>query len=129
MQYDDGFIAYLNGVQVAAQFEYDDSWNGSAYSSHDGTLVESFDLTNYAGLLRPGQNVLAFHLLNNFASNSTALLGAELRAGLRADDTPLALTATTGSWVLAGRLGPRWDNHHQRRSDFYHTQQWLWHAR
>ena len=69
VQYDDGFVAYLNGAEVArrnAPAVLDDL--SAAESDRPDTAalaVETIDLTVYLGLLKPGGNLLAFHALNS----------------------------------------------------------------
>ncbi len=69
MLYDDGFVAYLNGVEVARRRAPDPVWwHAAATSDRPDTsalVVESIDLSSYVGLLRQGSNVLAFHGLNS----------------------------------------------------------------
>ena len=83
MKYDDGFVAYLNGVAVAAQNAPDlPAWNSSATASHPNVQAiqfEDFDLTPVAGLLRPGTNVLAIQGLNFSPTDSDFLILPELR--------------------------------------------------
>ncbi|MBI5387222.1 MAG: lamin tail domain-containing protein [Verrucomicrobia bacterium] len=87
MKYDDGFVAYLNGVGVASRNspEYPDApaWNSTARASHsdlDATQFEDFDLTSVVGLLQPGTNILALHGLNASANDSDFLVAPELKA-------------------------------------------------
>jgi hypothetical protein len=65
MQYDDGFVAYLNGVKIAeANAPNPPAWNSLATAGHDDALAvsyQNFDITSYLNLLTPGQNVLAIH--------------------------------------------------------------------
>lgn len=84
MQYDDGFLAYLNGQPVAsANAPASPAWNSSATSSRpDGEVmtVEEFNLSAFRGLLQPGANVLAIHGLNSSASDGDFLILPELIA-------------------------------------------------
>jgi len=85
MHYDDGFIAYLNGVEIdRAAFSGVPTWNSSASGNHDDMAAirfEEFDVSTYAGLLRKGENMLAIHGLNSSPTSSDALFSAELMAG------------------------------------------------
>ncbi|HEV57898.1 MAG TPA: hypothetical protein ENN87_10470, partial [Phycisphaerales bacterium] len=86
VRYDDGFVAYINGRQVAsANFAGPGSpdWDSTADASRADTLVRQaveFDATDAVTLLRPTDNVLAVHLLNVAADDADALLGVELLA-------------------------------------------------
>ncbi|MES2706704.1 MAG: CotH kinase family protein [Verrucomicrobiota bacterium] len=85
IRYDDGFVAWLNGVEVARR-------NAPATPAHDsaaagerpggGALTaEEIDLTRFAPLLRSGANVLALQGLNHTAADGDFLLLPELSAG------------------------------------------------
>ncbi|NBQ24425.1 MAG: hypothetical protein EBU26_09210, partial [Verrucomicrobia bacterium] len=79
VRYDDGFIAYLNGKEVARSNAPGNrgtpaAWNASASASHSDTqaaVFEAVDITAEGlNVLRPGDNVLAIHGLN--VSNSSS---------------------------------------------------------
>ncbi|MDA0812114.1 MAG: CotH kinase family protein, partial [Verrucomicrobia bacterium] len=69
MKYDDGFVAFLNGVKIAAANAPDaPSWDSAATSSHsDSEAVEfvAFDVSQFVSLLKVGANVLAVQGLNS----------------------------------------------------------------
>lgn len=81
MQSDDGFVAYLNGTEIArSNFTGRPSWNSRA--NGNGTEVtgtyRNFDIAADAGLLRQGANVLAIHGLNQGPTSSDMLVRAKL---------------------------------------------------
>src|SRR5436190_2369262 len=82
MKYDDGFVAYLNGVEVARRnAPAAPQWNSAATTSPATSNVlvfEEIDLTSRVGLLQAGSNVLAFQGLNVSASDTDFLVLAEL---------------------------------------------------
>ncbi|MCZ6795240.1 MAG: CotH kinase family protein, partial [Planctomycetota bacterium] len=82
MKYDDGFIAYLNGVRIAsANAPGSGSWDSSATTLHDdgvAVVFEEFSVMGQAGLLREGDNVLAIHGLNGSLGSSDFLVMPEL---------------------------------------------------
>ena len=85
IQYDDGFVAYLNGVPVAASSNVpaSPSWNAQTTTDHPDNLAEqfaSFDLTTHLDLLQTGENVLAIHGMNNGSSSSDFLISPRLIA-------------------------------------------------
>jgi len=85
IRYDDGFVAYLNGAEVARR-HIDETliWNSSANASHDDSEAiefESIDISTSLSSLRQGGNLLAIHGLNISATNSDFLISAELVAG------------------------------------------------
>ncbi len=85
IRYDDGFVAYLNGAEVARRnFTGDPAWNSTASSGNSdnaAVTLASVDISAYAGLLRQGTNLLAIHGLNLSAGSSDFLISAELVAG------------------------------------------------
>ena len=84
MQFDDGFVAYLNGVEIArALFTGTPTWNSGASGSHsdiDAIYYQEFDVSAYVDLLQPGANLLAIHGLNSGATSSDFLINAQLVA-------------------------------------------------
>ena len=94
VRYDDGFVAYLNGVEVlrrglpAGTIAYT-----TLATSHEGTAYESFDLTAFVGTLTAGANLLAVELHQTSASSSDLVWEA-------------ALTATVGPAVAQLTRGP-----------------------
>ena len=84
VQYDDGFIAYLNGTEIARRnFNGNPAWNSRASAGHSdslATVFESIDATAHIDLLEQGDNILAIHGLNNSVSSSDLLINAELTA-------------------------------------------------
>ena len=82
VRYDDGFVAYLNGTEVARKnIAGAPRWDSSADAQNsDGAAVtlESFDITAHVGRLREGQNILAIHGLNISTSSSDFLISVEL---------------------------------------------------
>ncbi|MHC4535622.1 MAG: lamin tail domain-containing protein [Planctomycetota bacterium] len=84
MRYDDGFIAYLNGVEVArSNFTGTPRWNSSANGSRSDSLavnLENIDISAYLSSLKTGVNILAIHGLNTSTTSSDFLISAELVA-------------------------------------------------
>lgn len=85
MRYDDGFVAFLNGVEVARRQAPETlTPTATATAGRPGgqTLVaEEIDLSAFAPHLRAGVNVLAVHGLNRSADDGDFLVLPELRAG------------------------------------------------
>ena len=87
MKYDDGFVAYLNGVNVASRNAIDIqnplAWNSVATANRvdsDVNVFSSIDITSFQGLLHAGTNVLAIHGLNASAGDSDFLILPVLQA-------------------------------------------------
>jgi hypothetical protein len=91
VRYDDGFIAYLNGIEVArCNFDGTPAWDSRASASHPDSLAiefESIDISAFLGALQQGGNLLAIQGLNSSAAGSDLLVSAELAASV----LPLAL--------------------------------------
>jgi len=85
IRYDDAFVAYLNGVEVARQnFNNTPAWNSRASASHSDSaavMFESIDVSAFLDNLGSGANLLAIHGLNASATSTDFLISAELIAG------------------------------------------------
>jgi hypothetical protein len=88
MRYDDGFIAYINGVEVARRnFLVGDvpAWNSAASDVHDDALaVVQEEIVIPLGTIAPragaAANILAIHGLNDSLTSSDFLIQPELIA-------------------------------------------------
>ncbi len=89
LKYEDGFVAYLNGNEVAranapeVPEESDLPWNAGATATRedsDAVNFEEFDLTADKGWLIQGDNLLAFQGLNTSLNSSDLLVLPELTA-------------------------------------------------
>jgi hypothetical protein len=85
--YDDGFVAYLNGQEIArANAPGLLEWDSAATQLHPDMLAEEgveFDVSEFRrNFLYPGQNVLAVHALNIDAANADFLIAVELEGSL-----------------------------------------------
>jgi hypothetical protein len=82
VQYDDGFIAYLNGVEIARRnFTGEPAWNSVASGSNADTaavVFETIDVTGSLSVLKTGGNMLSVHALNVSLTSSDFLNTAEL---------------------------------------------------
>lgn len=87
MKYKDGFVAWLNGTEVArrnAPAGAAVAFNAAAVAARpSGTAFEAeeVEISRYAALLQPGMNVLAIQGLNVSAADADFLLSPELIAG------------------------------------------------
>ena len=84
-KYDDGFIAYLNGAEVArVNAPAGAAYNTVASAYHDDSLAlqfQDFDISAFVPQMVTGTNVLAVHALNGAASSDFLIL-PELVAGV-----------------------------------------------
>jgi len=83
VRYNDAFVAYLNGVEIARSTNAPDplEWNSqatSARSAEESVAFETFGATASLSALQPGTNVLAVHGLNLSPDDSNFLLSPEL---------------------------------------------------
>ncbi|RPJ19938.1 MAG: hypothetical protein EHM35_20135, partial [Planctomycetaceae bacterium] len=109
VRYDDGFIAYLNGVEVARDmFAGTPQWNSASNDSHpddEAVAFTDFNIAAHVGLLRQGANLLAIHALNASSTSSDFLLSVKLVTdkGAPKGDPSISPTAVpyTGAVPLA----------------------------
>ena len=96
VRYDDGFVAYLNGVEIARRnFDGTPTWDSHASSSHSDSaavVFEDIDISEFISNLKPGDNLLAIHGLNASTTSSDMLISAELDGTITitANDSPYA---------------------------------------
>ncbi len=87
---DDGFIAYLNGVEIASTNAPDPAeWNSTASGSSTDSAVlagSQVDVSAFTDAFRNGTNVLAIHAMNSSIGGSDFLI----RAGLDINETVVA---------------------------------------
>ncbi len=102
VRYDDGFVAYLNGTEVARRnFDGEPAWNASAATQNSDIMAIEFEdivLTDAWDLLRPGDNLLAIHALNAGATSSDFLLSAALVTAPGASATPDGVSPTASAY-------------------------------
>lgn len=85
-RYDDGFVAYVNGVEVVRQnVAGTPAWDRTAKSNHEAT--DAFELFDFSSLIQTaevefsaGQNVLAVHLMNRQVNSPDLLFQGQLVA-------------------------------------------------
>ena len=82
MLYKDGFVAYLNGVEVtrvnAPGEVYWNSTSSSYHTDEDALVFEDIDISEHITLLNKGYNVLCIQGLAESISNSNFLVDAQL---------------------------------------------------
>ena len=88
MKYDDGFVAYLNGTEVHRQSLREPDgpqfYNSRGRARSDSRVVEfeNFNITTHLETLRPGENILAIHVMNSTATGNDMLVLPELVDGI-----------------------------------------------
>jgi hypothetical protein len=118
IHYNDGFVAYLNGIEIARRnFTGMAAWNSAADRQLGADNFESIPIVKFADALQPGNNLLAIQGLNVSASSPDFLISAELAAeesgGLQTSTRVNSYTApirlTESSQIKARALvGGRW---------------------
>ena len=82
IRYDDGFVAYLNGIEVArSNAPMSPQWNSTATAQNPDGAAENFqdfDISSHLNVLNQGQNILAIHGLNIGPNSSDFLISSEL---------------------------------------------------
>ncbi len=126
MKCDDGFVAYLNGREVARHnAPLNAQWDSVASGSgNDQASMEfaSYDLSDHRDKLRKGRNLLAIHVLN-ISDRSTDLLAV---AELQTNNTDLESEiwklideeAFYTFWTVEGLLS-FWDGYSGNRNNFF----------
>jgi len=106
VRYDDGFVAYLNGTEIARRnLAGSPAWNTSAGDQHDdmdATSFEDIEISGFADVLRRSNNVLAIHALNVSSTSSDFLISAELVGAVLVEDgaPPAVINEYDGPLVL-----------------------------
>jgi hypothetical protein len=84
VRYDDGFVAYLNGAEIARrEFTGTPAWNSEADSAGEANgedWDEWIDVSQAIGQLQTGANLLAIHAMNSGSTSSDFLISVALDA-------------------------------------------------
>lgn len=126
MKYDDAFVAYLNGQEVAKRnVSGTPVWNSVAQNSRgDQALTyEDIDISAFLSALVAGPNLLAIHGINFAASNPDALVMPELIAtdALTSESLGYFVTPTPGAANSTAYLGLVADTQFSVDRGFYDT--------
>jgi hypothetical protein len=101
VRYDDGLVAYLNGVEVArANAPASLAWNSTAVTNRTlpaARLEETLDLTSAIPLLTPGTNWLAIQALNVSAFNGDFLMAPVLET--------VQIEVSSNAWLVDATPG------------------------
>ena len=104
IRYDDGFIAYLNGVEVARR-NFLGTPTASSRANQDRPNSEAFnfeyiDISDFLSKLQTGNNLLAIQGLNFSNTSSEFLISAELVAGKSSTSQGVDDNSNTTTGVL-----------------------------
>jgi len=110
MRYDDGFVATINGVEVArANVSGTPAWNSTADGDRpdaEALVPEVFDLTTSLNVLRSGTNILAIDGLNASTNSDAFLVMPQLEVvRLRSRALGFMEEATPGEANRRGAVG------------------------
>ncbi len=105
VRYDDGLVAYLNGIEVARRnFAGEVAWNSYADSQNSDSSAanfESINIPNVQAVLRRGNNLLAIHAMNVSETSSDFLISADLVADESVQpETPIEVDRYSGPIAL-----------------------------
>ncbi|UCG57491.1 MAG: chitobiase/beta-hexosaminidase C-terminal domain-containing protein, partial [Phycisphaerales bacterium] len=122
-KYEDAFVAYLNGTEVARRnFSGTLRWNSQADSDRPNDFAKDFatvDISNYSYLLRRGTNVLAIQALNDSASDENFLIQPELSAATSMGVRQYFTDATPGKFNVSGAVDVVSDTKFSTNRGFY----------
>ncbi|MCX5638888.1 MAG: lamin tail domain-containing protein, partial [Planctomycetota bacterium] len=107
-KYEDAFVAYLNGIEVARRnFSGTPNWNSHADGNRPNDSAKNFetvDISAYMDLLRQSTNVLAIHALNDNQTDGEFLILPELAAASSMGVQQYFATATPGKFNTSGAI-------------------------
>ncbi|MGD0516587.1 MAG: lamin tail domain-containing protein, partial [Thermoguttaceae bacterium] len=110
MRYTDGFVAWINGVQVASvNAPTTLAWNSAATAIHSPERYYTITITVTSGMLLSGKNILAIQGLNNSASDGNFLILPQLDSDVITSGAGVYfVTPTPGAVNSVGKtdLGP-----------------------
>jgi hypothetical protein len=125
MKYEDGFVAYLNGVEVAScNAPSSVQWDSTADSDRpieESVVFKSINIMAHLGLLqpKPEKNVLAIHGLNDNKSDEDFLILPELVAAKNQTVPQYFTTPTPWTFNIAGAIGIVSDVWFSHESGYY----------
>ena len=113
MKYDDAFVAYINGQEVARSINVPATlgWNSGADSyrpDSSAVVYQSFNLNNAINTLQEGANVLAVHLLNSGLESSDILCVPLLTATQSMSAQDGVIIEGTVDFRVRAKLGQSW---------------------
>jgi hypothetical protein len=113
VQCDDGFVAWLNGTEIASQNKPDPfTWNSAASADASSLVAVTFreiDLSQHVGLLRQGANLLAVQAMNRSTDSPDFLFNCELAGGINAVNSRF-LVVTSLETSVAGNYAVKVGN-------------------
>ncbi|MEM7233829.1 MAG: DUF1800 family protein, partial [Planctomycetota bacterium] len=124
ISYDDGFVAYINGVEFARRNLSSTAYNTYADERRFDQGMEEFDLNEFRDLIEEGPNVIAVQVHNSSQGDNTFVFDAEVLDRTILSDEPYreypsifhlkAMTQARGVFSrrqLQVVLADFWENH------------------
>lgn len=112
LRFEDGFVAYLNGREVASfNAPRDRRELVFATAGHEDAMAlawKSFDLSEHRSLLRPGENVLALHVFNDQLNSSDLVVYPQLAGFRRVGGTEFMLEDGVDDLRARALVGGEW---------------------
>ncbi|MHC4642730.1 MAG: lamin tail domain-containing protein, partial [Planctomycetota bacterium] len=109
IRYEDGFVAYINGVEVERRnFVGTPQWDSTALSNRpieDSAVFEEFNLMDYLDTLQNGLNVLAIHGLNDKKDNDEFRILPELITAVNRAVPQYFTKPTPDTFNVSGAMG------------------------
>ncbi|MGH8004224.1 MAG: alkaline phosphatase D family protein [Limisphaerales bacterium] len=103
--YDDGFVAYLNGVEIARRgIPGGAVLHSTLASSHEGGVYEAIDISAYIGNLIQGTNILAVEVHQTTANSTDLVWDGELISSSSQVEFVWSGGVTTTSAVVKAKL-------------------------
>lgn len=126
MKCDDGFVAYINGHEVARMNAPENAqWDSRATSSGDdgaNSSFSSFNISPHKDKFRKGRNLLAIHGLNINPESTDFLMVAELQTNEHDYEEAIWEVIDEEAfyqfWVLEGLLS-FWDGYSGNRNNYF----------
>ncbi|MHC4544680.1 MAG: lamin tail domain-containing protein, partial [Planctomycetota bacterium] len=125
MKYEDGFVAYINGQEVASRNSPNSvEWNSTADSNRpieDSLAFEEINLMAFVDTLQTGRNALAIHGLNDDVADPNFLILPELVAASNMSVPQYYVRPTPETFNVVGAMGIVSDVWFSHERGFYDT--------
>ena len=97
LRFSDGFVAYLNGIEVARHNAPESlRYDSSATEQNDLVVTQSFNISHSLGALRDGENLLTIHGLNRSATDDYFYVEPRIIGTIDGQDVRFFTTPTPG---------------------------------
>ena len=94
VNYDDGFIVWINGERVVVENAPSNSLSQLASNSHESGQFEKFEIGKLDSILQNGKNIISIQAFNLSLSSSDFLIDAELVGIINDNEPPILISLT-----------------------------------